>query len=309
MSWYASKTETCSRSRPQRPQRRRSSPPPGHHGQPQQQGYAAYYAGAEELFDSTSSSEEAAPHPMPGSGRYVRRSREVHQARPLPVTRPDSHIKRPPGPTDEETARSLSMQEDMLNVYNQLKRDQDALRSRDERDARQERPPRPTRHSAPPDSEDREDASRARPRPERPRRSIKVHMTRDHHNNRTEDTGTSRHRQNQDGPQTTNSRSAERRKRNNEFIESLEEEMICPICMSIMRAIDPTNPLTPARSLENAIKKWVDWKVAVEVEWQGLADFKDREESPGRLVLVRPSDTPYTYSTVHIKVRSPHSHS
>ncbi|WWC87116.1 uncharacterized protein L201_002002 [Kwoniella dendrophila CBS 6074] len=104
--------------------------------------------------------------------------------------------------------------------------------------------------------------------------------------------------------------------RNTQFEDDLEEEMTCPICRSVMVAphqfspcghalcggcgvqwimtragageqvncpvcrnpADPLNPLIPARNLENLIKRWIDNKVAVEGEWDGLQDFKEREE-------------------------------
>ncbi|WWD07868.1 hypothetical protein V865_005975 [Kwoniella europaea PYCC6329] len=104
--------------------------------------------------------------------------------------------------------------------------------------------------------------------------------------------------------------------RDTQFEDDLEEEMTCPICMSIMvgphqvtpcghalcggcgvqwiqtrastgdrvncptcrEPVDRTNPLTPARTLENLIRKWIDNKIATEGEWEDLAEFKEREE-------------------------------
>ncbi|WVW78651.1 hypothetical protein I302_100611 [Kwoniella bestiolae CBS 10118] len=104
--------------------------------------------------------------------------------------------------------------------------------------------------------------------------------------------------------------------RDTHFEDGLEEEMTCPICMSIMvgphqvtpcghalcggcgvqwiqtrastgdrincptcrEAVDRTNPLTPARTLENLIRKWIDNKIATEGEWEGSVDFREREE-------------------------------
>ncbi|WWD00387.1 hypothetical protein V866_007299 [Kwoniella sp. B9012] len=104
--------------------------------------------------------------------------------------------------------------------------------------------------------------------------------------------------------------------RDTQFEDDLEEEMTCPICMSIMvgphqvtpcghslcggcgvqwiqtrastgdrvncptcrEPVDRTNPLTPARTLENLIRKWIDNKITTEGEWEGLAEFKEREE-------------------------------
>ncbi|KAK6903924.1 hypothetical protein I203_107435 [Kwoniella mangroviensis CBS 8507] len=104
--------------------------------------------------------------------------------------------------------------------------------------------------------------------------------------------------------------------RDTQFEDDLEEEMTCPICMSILvgphqvtpcghslcggcgvqwiqtrastgdrvncptcrEPVDQTNPLTPARTLENLIRKWIDNKISTEGEWDGLAEFKEREE-------------------------------
>ncbi|WVQ69062.1 uncharacterized protein L199_007274 [Kwoniella botswanensis] len=104
--------------------------------------------------------------------------------------------------------------------------------------------------------------------------------------------------------------------RDTQFEDDLEEEMTCPICMSIMvgpyqvtpcghslcggcgvqwiqtrvstgdrvncptcrEPVDRANPLTPARTLENLIRKWIDNKITTEGEWEGLAEFKEREE-------------------------------
>ncbi|WRT64941.1 uncharacterized protein IL334_001881 [Kwoniella shivajii] len=103
---------------------------------------------------------------------------------------------------------------------------------------------------------------------------------------------------------------------NDHFQRHLEEEMKCPICMSVMVAphlftpcghavcgicgiewirvrvgaelrcvcptcrssVDSEHPLIPARALESIIRTWIDNKMTTEGGWDGLAEYEERTE-------------------------------
>ncbi|WVF69855.1 hypothetical protein IAT40_004636 [Kwoniella sp. CBS 6097] len=287
------------------------------------------------------------------SGRYKSRSREVPQARPMPELQHRSHHRsRRAPPKEGDESEDLSMQENMLYVYNELKRENNAREALEAQEYRRDRPQRPTRHSAPPNSVPQNDTPAAPASRKGPTGPGQIRAS-EGGDRRREDRSTLRHRRDRHRDEHSASAPIERSKHNDEFVKALEEDMTCPVCMTLMvgpqqitpcghaicgacgvqwietRAttgarvtcpvcrhdIDPTNPLTPARSLEAVIKKWVEHKVAFDGKWEGMAEYNDREEcwkihrehstdgivSPGLMPRPSPSTprTPRTHSHSH----------